>query len=296
MASNVVNATQVRTETEYKRLLELIRKPPRSERLGGLYCEVIKFTPELAELILKNLGSNNRPLRSRAVAKYAEFMVNDDWTLTGETIAFSDRERLRNGQHRLAACIRAGVPFETLVVFGIDDKAFDVIDSGTKRTGGDVFATAGVPYYAITGKAMRWLRIMAADPTSRTSFTAHELFSDYRAMSKADQAAIARWAGEAYAVCRGTKLSAESLTALLYLMAKKNGRLTERFVGDLRKRKGNAKVLLVKMEKIGKQVLGRIEETQRNALTILCWNAYQRNDRVTQRDLSWTDGKTFPVI
>lgn len=99
-------------------------------------------TPELAQ---QWLGANdkNRPVRKTRVAVYAREMREGRWKLNGEAIKWSKDGRLLDGQHRLFACIEAGVPFETDVRFGLDDEVFTTLDRAAKRTAGDNLALLG---------------------------------------------------------------------------------------------------------------------------------------------------------
>ena len=47
-------------------------------------------------------------------------MQNGEWKLNGKSICFDWNGRLLNGQHRLSAVVRSGVPLTTLVVRGLD--------------------------------------------------------------------------------------------------------------------------------------------------------------------------------
>jgi hypothetical protein len=87
-------------------------------------------------------------------------MMADEWMLTGDTIKFSDAGLLRDGQNRLRACQRAGVPFRTHIVFGIEDEAFDRLDQGKNRNGADVLSIAGYQYVTALSGAVRWTHLI----------------------------------------------------------------------------------------------------------------------------------------
>jgi hypothetical protein len=92
---------------------------------------------------------SNRKLRKSIVARYAADMASSRWVLNGESIVFDAKGLLIDGQHRLAACIEAGAPFESVVVRGVPQGvAFQTIDGGFGRTVAD--ALGGVEYGAIT--------------------------------------------------------------------------------------------------------------------------------------------------
>lgn len=100
------------------------------------------ITPEDARHLLAN-NTLNRNINDRTVSTIARDMKNGDWVLNGESIKISDTGRLLDGQHRLSACVRAGVPFETLVISGLPESAMDTVDAGRKRTAGDVLKMHG---------------------------------------------------------------------------------------------------------------------------------------------------------
>lgn len=93
-----------------------------------MYSVSMNITPQIAEEFLKKNIENNRPLNVKRVAMLAEAMQNGEFYPNGNTIKFDTAGRLIDGQHRLSACVMAGVPFESIVVYDVDEKAFSVID------------------------------------------------------------------------------------------------------------------------------------------------------------------------
>ena len=66
--------------------------------------------------------------------------------------------KLLDGQHRLHAVIEAGLPIQSVVVYGMDDEAFRTMDTGKARTGGDTLSVTGVGNHNHIAAAIR--RIM----------------------------------------------------------------------------------------------------------------------------------------
>lgn len=98
-------------------------------------------TPDMAREWLEQNG-DNRKLRKQRVVSYAADMGAGRWKFTGEAIKFNGKS-LDDGQHRLAACVMADVPFETLVIRGIPEGAKDVMDQGLPRSVADVLTWHG---------------------------------------------------------------------------------------------------------------------------------------------------------
>lgn len=112
-----------------------------------LISELVTVTPELAA---EWLGSNrgNRNKRADKIAQYARDLTAGNWLTTGATICFDWNHRLIDGQHRLEAAIKSGVPFVAFVVRGLDPRVQDVIDQGAKRSAADALRFNGVTGYA----------------------------------------------------------------------------------------------------------------------------------------------------
>lgn len=94
---------------------------------------VVNVTPaQAAEWLAKN-NTHNRTIREGKVAMYARDMANGDWKFNGDTIRFSSDGTLMDGQHRLAAIVRADVTIACIVVWGLDSAAQDTMDIGAHR-------------------------------------------------------------------------------------------------------------------------------------------------------------------
>lgn len=117
--------------------------------------EMRTITPNEARHIIKHFNTKNRKLSPNAVKKYANDMKLGNWKITGEPIIFDFNGQLLNGQHRLAGVIESGKPFTTLVVYGMDPSAFDVIDNGKIRTNSDVLGLNGYDNPSILSSLVR---------------------------------------------------------------------------------------------------------------------------------------------
>jgi hypothetical protein len=91
------------------------------------------ITPNIAHAYLERNIMNRRPLE-RAVAKLATDMSKGNWYLTGDTIKFDNEGVLIDGQHRLMAVIRCGLPQQFLVVRNVAKEAKIATDTGKPRT------------------------------------------------------------------------------------------------------------------------------------------------------------------
>jgi len=104
------------------------------------------ISPIKAKEYLATMIANNRSVKKFNLANIAADMASGRWRLNGEAIKFHG-SNLVDGQHRLMACIDANVPFETLVVRGLEVEAVKVIDLGAKRQVGDVLHMFGESHF-----------------------------------------------------------------------------------------------------------------------------------------------------
>lgn len=105
-----------------------------SKQLG---TERFEITPELAERMLER-NHHNRPIRQSVVAHYVNEIIRGHWLTSSQGIAFDWNGVLRDGQHRLRAIVEAQCPVSSFVAFGLDPKAVDFIDTGTRRSVGAI--------------------------------------------------------------------------------------------------------------------------------------------------------------
>lgn len=107
-----------------------------------MQIQIETIQPEVAKCML-HFNKANRSLSEHTVAKYARAMERGEWLLNGEAIIFDDAGNLANGQHRLNACIRTGIPLNTVVVRGVHPDSFKTFDGGKTRSPADILSVAG---------------------------------------------------------------------------------------------------------------------------------------------------------
>jgi hypothetical protein len=79
------------------------------------------ITPEVAATYLKHNEHNPRKVvSSKQVEAYARDMKAGEWFNNGEAIVFDANGNLKDGQHRLLAVVKAGVPVYMFVIRGVD--------------------------------------------------------------------------------------------------------------------------------------------------------------------------------
>jgi hypothetical protein len=102
------------------------------------------ITPEQAKSWLKNDNvENNRNISSTRVARYALDIAEGKWCIS-QPLIFSDGLELIDGQHGLAAVVKANKPTQFLIIRGVDKNALDVIDTGKPRSTDNIAHLKGV--------------------------------------------------------------------------------------------------------------------------------------------------------
>ena len=126
--------------------------------------QVETITPEIAAEMLKhNPPTNQKRLSKTYVNSYASTMRRGEWKLNGQSIDFDYNGNLLNGQHRLHACIAAGIPFQAVVVRGLDPDCFHTYDNGLARTAGPLLGMQNVPNFNVVACAIKTAEFLRRD-------------------------------------------------------------------------------------------------------------------------------------
>jgi hypothetical protein len=97
--------------------------------------------PETAQIYLNksdgNKGRYKRKFIPNSVKDYKENMLNGEWVLTHQGIAFDCNDKLVDGHNRLQAVIETGVTIRMQVTRNLSDDAVKYLDRGRNRTNSD---------------------------------------------------------------------------------------------------------------------------------------------------------------
>lgn len=254
------------------------------------------ITPERASRDLER-NTHNRPLNPRHVNKLSEEMSGGNWRLNGEPIIYAQDGRVLDGQHRLAACVKSGIPFQTTVVYGVSEDVFPTIDVGLRRTGSHTLALLGEKHPARLAAALRYVeRYKDGEPGSKKRPSNAELQA---LLSEHPDIRVSL----DYCMEHFTKLVPVSLLAALhYLFALKDRIAANTFVYRLVTGLGideNSPIYLLRERLVQNAASkGRVSEDYLAALTIKSFNAYRANEslkylRFREKGAS---PEAFPVV
>lgn len=132
--SSAVNPLGIRIGTEISTGTPSLVYPAAH---GDVTITVALVTPELAGQWLDTYNTHNRNLSKERTRALGRDMEADNWPFTGDPIRFAvgaDGIYMADGQHRATAIRDSGVAEPCVVIWGLDDDAQEVIDTGMLRT------------------------------------------------------------------------------------------------------------------------------------------------------------------
>lgn len=101
------------------------------------------ITPETATALLET-NVKNRHLSPFWVDRFAQDMTEGRWLANGQGVVVSDKGKLLDGQHRMAAIVKSGKAQDFVVTRDVDEAAFTSMDSGRARSVRDVLSAEGM--------------------------------------------------------------------------------------------------------------------------------------------------------
>lgn len=135
MTSNGLNH---KTTQHHAPIIPTFAVPPPVVTQGAQpRCEIILVTPAMAEEWLKS-NTMNRRIRKNHVRALARDIAEGRYMFNPQPVSFGTDGSLLDGQHRLTAIVKAGVPAPMAVWFNIALDTRRVMDTGKVRSLADV--------------------------------------------------------------------------------------------------------------------------------------------------------------
>ena len=105
---------------------------------GPAKCEIVVIGKEQAERLLKLNYDFNRDEKKKYIEKYKKDMeMPGEFLLSPDDIAVDDQGCLINGQHRLWAVVKSGIPQPFVILYNLPPKTKDIINNGNPTTSKD---------------------------------------------------------------------------------------------------------------------------------------------------------------
>ena len=271
------------------------------EKHPPLHSVVIHIEPVVAKQLLKTTNTRNRPLMQSYATRLSQAMTTEDYEITGDTLKFSKKGLILDGQHRLRGCEQQSTPIISHVVFGLADEIFDVIDQGKKRTPGDVLALCGVKDYTTVAGAVRW--VLTLEKGHRSIANSRGMTSRrIREQALGSMRDIARYTKLAKLISKAFKQPPTLIAALLFMISRHDHALTERFADDWLHgnrnyhRNTNFDLLLQRITTIRNQQRGHLNRIMLAALLVQVFNHWNADIAAPLRSLTWDKKFAFPRL
>lgn len=260
--------------------------------------EIELITPAIAKKYLEK-NTRNRPMNDRNLARAIHDLKKGKWKLTTDCVGFDWNGFLINSQHRLKAIEISGVPAKLVVLRGLEPDAFNVIDIGKRRGGGDILGSlqianpnnkSAIIAFVLAYKKGRYnMRLSKVD----AGIANQDIVDFYEANAKRIEAA---WDGIKNFRYDFKGLATKVAGGLYFLFSGLNKEDAATFFEKLAKGTNISEkspiYLLRKKLEANANSRRKHPLTDQLAWIILAWNAYRTNK---QTDLSWKhDEDEFP--
>jgi hypothetical protein len=129
--------------------------------------EVITLTPVEARRLLQR-NTKNRKFNETTVKNYVKEMQAGRWKENGESIIIDSSGIVKDGQHRLMACIESNYSFNVVMVTDVNSDVMHTIDIGKNRTFKDVLELNNFKYASLMASTVT--RIIKYNKNKKTIY------------------------------------------------------------------------------------------------------------------------------
>lgn len=250
---------------------------------GRPHAVCVRVDPALmAVLMARNPAHWNRRISANLVGRWESVMRDDAWELNGETIIVAKTGELNNGQHRLTAGLRAGKPFETFIVFGIERSTRGSLDQGKRRTLADHLTMNGFTNVNMRSSAAA---VVIGVLTRSVNVLAHGQITPNQVLAaQEDHPHLMDATGQAHRIQTAFKVSGAVFVGLHYLFSRRSKEGADLFFQHMLYGTGSA----AKDDPVNRLQVFLRDHGMRHrrhtraevvAVTIKAWNHYWRGER-----------------
>lgn len=192
--------------------------------------EIKQITPEIAKTMLKR-NNGNRKINERHVRFLSNEMKKGNWLFDGQPIRLTAAGGLLDGQHRLSAIVESDTTQKILVISGIDQAAFKVMDTGKGRSAADVFGIYGIPNATDAAASCRLIINIQKNKYGKSNSHDSPSNSDVLAFYNQDSDKLKGFISNAKNLYNGFNkvITCSHIAAFTYLMAERSVTDSEEF-------------------------------------------------------------------
>lgn len=260
-----------------------------------------RITPEVAEQMLTaNIG--NRDIKKSSIVY--KVLQDNEWEMNGATIVFDEHGVLRDGQHRLSACVKSGKSIESVIVRGVKPESQITMDTGSRRALRDYTKMRGYKNYSHVATVGLALYIVNRYGLRSYFMDSHGGKATYKAtISYIDthyDTFISEIVDDVLAIQRaypGKSIPAGPVAAVLNMFKGADEEDYAEFIAQLTNRRPacvSVRSLQDKLRKYVKKSEPKRKTTNKElaAFFVKTWNAYMRGDDIKQ--LKFAQGGAHP--
>jgi len=239
---------------------------------------IVTITPEMAKQFLeKNVG--NRNVAVEHVRRLSRMMSDGSFLFNGDAIRIDSDGNVLDGQHRLLACVKSGVPFKTILIVGLPRVVFATIDQQSKRTAANTLYVAGEKSCKDLAATLGWIeRYFTGDVISVRS-----KFNNQQILVLLEKYPGAREALSGLYHTKGLVFRTVA-AACNYLFRLKDPELAEVFFEQLLSGVGLVEdsPIYVLREALMRNAIERNKHSQQYIMAIMIktWNAMRKNEKL----------------
>ena len=254
------------------------------------------ITPELAKRILEKNYKKQRSVRKSHCTYLAKEMREGRWRVNGETIVFSEKGTLINGQHRINAVVQSGVACDFLVVRDIPEDYFNTMDKVAPRNGADALTIAGFKNSAYKAAAAQifWRSTYNRKLPGHINRSDKPANSEILDLVKESNSALDMIHPTLKSLHKSCGLNV-SVSGGAFLILSSISSIEEAKEFLIKMSNGDSKVLMMFRDRMVNNLISqsKLPNSSILALLIKTWN-YYRTDNCPKK-LYWGKDSTFPI-
>ena len=235
-----------------------------------VYSEQVTITPERAAVLFSR-NPDNRNLREAKVTQLASDLETGKFHFNGESIIVAKDGLLNDGQHRLFACLKTGIPFDTILVVGTERESRFSIDTGSAKSASDHLSIQGYHNTASAAAIARFVLAWEQDGNNSRSNRISAQAQIERVQEDALIRNIAQWVDNYRGRMRDL-IKGSTAGFIYYMLAKKSPNEADLFMEQFRSGANlpdNSPIYLLR-EKL--RYTDHLTDSQRIEAFVRAWN------------------------
>lgn len=252
------------------------------------------LTPEIAAQLLQR-NHHNRRLNPVRVRLLADAISRGEWEFNGATIVLDPSGEILDGQHRLAAIVKANESIVTLVIHGVQRAAQETMDTGKPRSLADILSIRGEKRTNVLASAIRSVAAYEMVGIPVIEWAPVTMITSQQGLALLERHPGLRESSEAHRFLSSHLLPRP--TGVHYLFSLSDIEGADAFFRELRTGEGleEGNPILLLRNRLTKEAVRGSSQTRpivKLALAVRAWNAWMAGETLSL--LKWAPGGARP--